>query len=120
MRRMTQQEIEFYKKQVDRRGNALKQTEEVREKYKAEFEKINAHLENNWKWFMVSNTVRHNRYADRAIWNELVEKEEHGLIAEAIRARNNGDFENFCWFCWLMHLKYMTMWKEKYDEKHAY
>ena len=112
MRRMTQQEIEFYKKQVDRRGNALKQTEEVRKKYKAEFEKINTHLENNWKWFMVSNTVRHNRYADRAIWNELVEKEEHGLIAEAIRARNNGDFENYCWFCWLMHLKYMTMWGE--------
>ena len=116
MRRMTQQEIEFYKKQVDRRGNALKKSEEVRQKYAAEFEKINTYLVNNWKWFMVSNTVRHNRYADRAIWNELVEKEEHGLIAEAIRARNNGDFENFCWFCWLMHLKYMVMLKYERDE----
>ena len=112
---MTDAEIEYYKKQVDRRGNALKQTPEVREKYKVEFDKSNSHLESNWKRFMASNMVRHNRYADRAVWNELVENEENGLIAEAIRARNNGDYENFCWFCWLLHLRYMTMWKEKYD-----
>ena len=110
---MTDSEIEFYKKQVDRRGNALKKSTEVREKYKTEFDKINAHLENNWMWFLVSNTIRRNRYADRAIWNELVEKEEYGLIAEAIKARESGDFENFCWICWLMHLKYMTMWRER-------
>ena len=119
MRRMTQQEIEFYKKQVDRRGNALKQTEEVREKYKAEFEKINTHLENNWKWFMVSNTVRHNRYADCAVWNDFVEKESN-LIEECKGYRNDGNLDKFLDIAWLMHLKYMTMWKEKYDEKHAY
>ena len=116
MRRMTIAEIEFYKKQVDRRGNALKKSTDVREKYKNEFDKINNHLENNWMWFLVSNTIRHNRYADRKVWNDLMEKEEHGLIAEATRARENGDFENFCWICWLMHLKYMTMWKEKHND----
>lgn len=112
IKRMTPEEIEYYKKQVDRRGNALKKSEEVRQKYAAEFEKINAHLENNWKWFMVSNTVRHNRYADRAVWNDFVEKESN-LIEECKGYRNDGNLDKFLDIAWLMHLKYMTMWRER-------
>lgn len=115
MRRMTQEEIEYYKKQIDRRGNALKKSEAVRKKYAAEFDKINDHLRNNWKWFLVSNTIRHNRYADQKLWSEFVEAEKDGLIAEVRRAKDDGDLENFCWFAWLMHARYMTMWKEKYN-----
>ena len=43
---------------------------------------------------------------------EFVEKEKDGLIASAEKLLNQGDADNFDWFCWLMHLKYMTMWRE--------
>lgn len=114
IKRMTPEEIEYYKKQVDRRGNALKKSEEVRQKYAAEFEKINAYLVNNWKQFAISNTIRRMRYFDREVWDAFIEQETDRFIAYALKARNDGDFENFCWFAWLMHLKYMTMWREKH------
>lgn len=120
MKRMTDAEIQHYIKQVERKGNAMKLDAEKRSKWQTEYDKIVSYLKSERKRFMISNTIRRPRYYDAAVWSEFVNAEKDRFIALADRALNDGDSENFCWFCWLMHLRYMTMWKEKYDEKHAY
>lgn len=112
MKRMTDAEIEYYIKQVERKGNAMKLDVEKRKKWQAEYDKIVDYLKAERKRFMISNTIRRPRYYDAAVWAEFVNAEKDRYIALADRALNKGDAENFKWFCWLMHLKYMTMWRE--------
>lgn len=115
MKRMTDAEIQHYIKQVERKGNAMKLDPEKRSKWQTEYDKIVSYLKTERKRFMISNTIRRPRYYDVAVWNAFVEAEKNRFIALADGAMNEGDAENFKWFCWLMHLRYMTMWKEKYD-----
>ena len=113
MRRMTDVEMEHYLKQVERRGKALRLPDSELEKWKEEFDKISLYLKTEYKRFVTSKIVRRGRYADVETFNAFVEKEENGLIASAIKLLDQGDAENLEWFCWLMHLKYMTMWRER-------
>ena len=112
MRRMTDVEMEHYLKQVERRGKALCLPSAELEKWQDEFNKISLYLKSEYKRFVISKIVRRRRYTDLVVFNEFVEKEKDGLIASAKRLLNQGDADNFDWFCWLMHLKYMTMWRE--------
>lgn len=112
MRRMTDVEMEHYLKQVERRGKALCLPKGELEKWQGEFNKISLYLNNEYKRFVISRIVRRGRYADVEVFNEFVEKEKDGLIASAEKLLDQGDADNFAWACWLMHLKYMTMWRE--------
>lgn len=113
MRRMTDVEMEHYLKQVARRGRALCLPAAELEKWQDEFNKITLYLKSEYKRFVISKIVRRRRYADVEVFNKFVKKEENGLIASAKRLLDQGDADNFDWLCWLMHLKYMTMWREK-------
>ena len=115
MRIMTDVEMEHYLKQVERRGRALRLPDSELEKWKEQFDKITVYLRTEYKRFVTSKIVRRGRYADVRTFNAFVEKEENGLIASAIKLLDQGDAENLDWICWLMHLKYMTMWKEKHN-----
>lgn len=115
MRRMTDVEMEHYLKQVERRGKALCLPNSELEKWKEEFNKISMYLKTEYKRFVVSKIVRRRRYVDLEVFNAFVAKEENGLIAKANEKLKEGDAENFIWICWLMHLKYMTMWREKHN-----
>jgi len=115
MRRMTDVEMEHYLAQVARRGKALCLPAAELEKWRDEFNKITLYLKSEYKRFVISKIVRRRRYTDLAVFNEFVEKEKNGLIASAEKLLDQGDADNFDWFCWLMHLKYMTMWRERHD-----
>lgn len=112
---MTDAEIQHYIKQVERKGNAMKLDPEKRSKWQTEYDKIVSYLKSERKRFMISNTIRRPRYYDAAVWAEFVNTEKDRFIALADRALNDGDSENFSWFCWLMHLRYMCMWKVGID-----
>lgn len=116
MKRMTDAEIKYYIKQVERKGNAMKLKEEERRKWKREYSEIVNHLRVERKRFMISNTIRRPRYYDIAVWTKFVSAEKDRYIALADKALNEGDVENFKWLCWLMHLEYMVMWKCERDE----
>ena len=51
--------------------------------------------------------------ADSAAELARLRGEKDGLIAGAREMLNQGDALNFDWFCWLAHLRYMTMVGEK-------
>lgn len=113
MQRMTDDEMQNYIKQVERRGKALHLPKAELEKWKTEYDKISDYLNRNYKRFMVSKIVRRRAYADVAVFHAFVESEKDGLIAGAREMLNQGDALNFDWFCWLAHLRYMTMVGEK-------
>lgn len=113
MRRTTEKESEYYIRQVERRGRALSLPSAELAKWKEEFWRISRYLNREYKRFVISRIVRRRGYADAAVFNAFVEKEENGLIASAREMLHQGDAQNFEWFCWLMHLKYMTMLWEK-------
>ena len=111
---MTEVEMEHYLKQVARRGKALCLPEKELEKWKDEFQRISLYLNREYKRFVISKIVRRKGYEDIGVFNAFVEEEKDGLIAGASEMLKQGDAENFDWFCWLLHLKYMTMWREKH------
>lgn len=113
MQRMTDDEMQHYIKQVERRGKALHLPKAELEKWKTEYDKISDYLNRNYRRFMVSQIVRRRAYADVAVFQAFVESEKDGLIAGAREMLNQGDALNFDWFCWLAHLRYMTMVGEK-------
>lgn len=117
MQRMTDDEMKHYIKQVERRGRALNLPRAELEKWKTEYDKISDYLNRNYKRFMVSKIVRRRAYADVAVFNAFVEAERDGLIAGAREMLHQGDALNFDWFCWLAHLRYMTMVGEKRGAK---
>lgn len=119
-RRMTEKESEYYIRQVERRGRALRLPEAELAKWKEEYQRISRYLNREYKRFVISRIVRRRAYADTAVFNAFVEKEENGLIASAREMLNLGDAQNFEWFCWLMHMKYMCLWKIQADEKKAH
>lgn len=106
--------MEHYLKQVERRGKALCLPSAELEKWQDEFNKISLYLKSEYKRFVISRIVRWGRYTDVAVFNAFVEKEKDGLIASAEKLLDQGDADNFDWFCWQMHLKYMTMWRERH------
>ena len=116
MRRMTDVEMEHYLKQVERRGKALCLPSAELEKWQDEFSKISLYLKSEYKRFVISKIVRRRRYADVEVFNKFVKKEENGLIALAHKALDDGNADDLSCYCWLMHLKYMVMWKYERDE----
>lgn len=118
-RRMTNVEMEHYLKQVERRGKAKSLPPAELEKWKDEYNKITEYLKEHYKNFICSNIIRRNRYIDLDVFNRFVAEEEHGLIALAHRALDEGNSEDFRLICWLMHLKYMVMWKTEKEESKA-
>lgn len=115
-RRMTDAEMEYYLKQVERRGKAKSLPPAELKKWKDEYNKITAHLKEHYKNFICSNIIRRNRYIDLDVFKRFVEEEENGLIALAHQALDDGNADDLFCYCWLMHLKYMVMWKYERDE----
>lgn len=115
-RRMTDAEMEYYLKQVERRGKAKILPPAELEKWKDEYNKITAYLKEHYKNFICSNIIRRNRYIDLDVFKRFVEEEENGLIALAHQALDDGNADDLSCYCWLMHLKYMVMWKYERDE----
>lgn len=115
-RRMTDAEIEYYLKQVERRGKAKSLPPAELKKWKDEYNKITAHLKEHYKNFICSNIIRRNRYIDLDVFKRFVEEEEYGLFALANQALDDGNADDLFCYCWLMHLEYMVMWKYERDE----
>lgn len=115
MKRMTDAEIEYYIKQVERKGNAMKLGEEKRKKWQKEYDKIVDYLRENYRSFILSNIIRSNRYKNIDIFKLFLDQERDGLLKLTNRAINEGNAEDLQWYCWLMHLRYMCMWKVGID-----
>lgn len=113
MRRMTDAEMEYYLKQVERRGKALSLPADQLERYRGEYDKIAAYLKAHYRNFLCSKIIRRNRYIDLDVFRRFVAEEENGLLALANQALKEGNAVDFGWYCWLMHLKYMVMWKAR-------
>lgn len=118
-RRMTDVEMEHYLKQVERRGKAKSLPPAELEKWRSEYDKITAHLKKYYQNFICSSIIRRNRYIDLDVFRRFVEEEEDGLLALAKQALREGNAEDFSLACWMMHLKYMVMWKNTKEENYA-
>lgn len=114
-RRMTAVEKEHFLKQVERKGKALALPDDERAKWQKEYNKIVDYLRENYRSFILSNIIRSNRYKNIDIFKLFLDQEKDGLIALTNQAMKEGNAEDLQWYCWLMHLRYMTMWREKYD-----
>lgn len=118
-RRMTDVEMEHYLKQVERRGKAKILPSSELEKWRSEYDKITAYLKEHYRNFVCSNIIHRNRYIDLDVFNRFVAEEEYGLIALTHQVLDEGNSEDFRLICWLMHLKYMAMWKTEKEESKA-
>ena len=111
-RPMTDVEMKHFLRQVERRGKALALPDAERAKWQGEYDKITLYLRENYKNFVCSKIVRHKRYLDLDVFAAFAESEKNGMLVEANQLVNAGNAEDLDWICWLMHLKYMLMWRE--------
>ena len=114
-RRMTAIEKDHFLKQVERKGKAMALPESERAKWQKEYDKIVDYLRENYKSFILSNIIRSNRYKDIKIFKLFLDHEKDGLMKLTNQAINEGNAEDLQWYCWLMHLRYMCMWKVGID-----
>ena len=113
-RRMTREEKDYFLKQVERKGKAkdLKEKDEAAfKKWEGEYQKIVQYLRENILWFFVSDIVRNDRYMDFKLLHEFLEEEEHGMVEIAKDEINKGNVPDLCLIMFMMHAKYMAMWK---------
>lgn len=113
-RRMTREEKDYFLKQVERKGKAkdLKEKDEAAfKKWEGEYQKIVQYLRENILWFFVSDIVRNDRYMDFKLLHEFLEEEEHGMVEIAKDEINKGNAPDLCLIMFMMHAKYMAMWK---------
>lgn len=118
-RRMSPEEISHYLKQVERRGKALSLPVDQLGRYRGEYDKITAYLRAEYRRFLCSKIVRRNRYIDLNVFRRLVTEEENRLLALANQALDRGNGKDFDWCCWMLHLRYMALWKDTKEEQYA-
>ena len=110
-RRMTDSEMEYFLKQVERKGKALSLPADQLDRYRGEYNKINEYLKEHYRSFICSKIIRRNRYIDLDVFNRFVAEEEYGLFALANQALDDGSAGDLACYVWMMHLKYMVMWR---------
>ena len=117
MKRMTNEEKEFFLKQVKRKGKALelkKKKPEEFQKYKDEYEKIVNYLQKNHARYFAFEIVRDRRCMDKKLLRRLLAEEKKNMLEMAKEELNRGNVPNLCLILFMMHVKYMTMWREKH------
>lgn len=113
--RMTAEETAYYLKQVERRGKARSLPREELEKWRKDYDRITAYLRREYGRFLLSRIVRRNAFLDAGTLERLA-REGTELYAAVNRALNEGDAEDFSAYCWLLHLRYMVIWKIAKEE----
>ena len=114
-RRMTAIEKEHFLKQVERKGKALALPDAERAKWQKEYDKILDYIREHYKNFLLSSIIRNDRYRNKAVLEKVLEQEKDNLGALIGQALREGNAEDLSWCCWLMHLKYMLMWREWFN-----
>lgn len=114
-RRMTRQEKDFFLEQVKRKGKAKelqKKDETTFKKYEGEYKKIVQYLRENVRRFLVSEIVRNDRYMDWTLLKEFLEEEKDDMLVIVKDEMNRGNVPDLNLILFMMHGKYMTMWRE--------
>lgn len=117
-KRMTREEKDYFLKQVERKGKAKevqKKDEITFKKYEGEYKKIVHYLRDNVKRFLVSEIVRDDRYMDWVLLKEILEEEKDDALVIFKDELNKGNVPDLNLILFMMHTKYMTMWRERHD-----
>lgn len=114
-KRMTREEKDYFLKQAERKGKAkeLQKKDEVAfKKWENEYKKIVQYLRENVHRFLVSEIVRNDRYMDWDLLKEFLEEERDDMLVIFKTELNNGNAPDSSLILFMMHTKYMMMWRE--------